>query len=78
MRDEAHRFGVTFHRKKRSSARFKGSLLQIPGVGAKRQKALLQHFGSLKRLKQASIEELQAVPGISSKLAEQIHEALKE
>jgi len=78
MRDEAHRFGVTFHRKKRSSARFKGSLLQIPGVGAKRQKALLQHFGSLKRLKQASIEELQAVPGISSKLAEQIHEALQK
>lgn len=78
MRDEAHRFGVTFHRKKRSSARFQSPLLKLPGVGLKRQKALLQRFGSLKRLEQADIEALKAVPGISNKLAEQIYEALKK
>ncbi len=78
MRDEAHRFGVTFHRKKRSSARFQGPLLKLPGIGLKRQKALLQRFGSLKRLEQAEIEELKAVPGISDKLAEQIYETLKK
>lgn len=78
IRDEAHRFGVTFHRKKRSSARFQGPLLQLPGIGPKRQKTLLKHFGSLKRLKQATIEELQAVPGLSAKLAQQIYETLKE
>ncbi|MEZ0328066.1 MAG: excinuclease ABC subunit UvrC [Dissulfuribacterales bacterium] len=76
MRDEAHRFGVTFHRKKRSSARFQGQLLQLPGIGPKRQKAMLQHFGSLKRLKQATLEELKQVPGISNGLAKKIYEEL--
>lgn len=76
MRDEAHRFGITFHRKKRSSARFQSPLMKLPGIGLKRQKTLLKHFGSLKRLKQATIEELRAVPGISNKLAQHIYETI--
>ncbi|MFP4477181.1 MAG: excinuclease ABC subunit UvrC [Desulfatibacillaceae bacterium] len=70
VRDEAHRFAVTFHRKRRGKAVRKSVLDEIPGVGEKRKKALLRHFGSLKALRAASIEEIADVPGIPRKLAE--------
>src|SRR5262249_2030370 len=69
VRDEAHRFAITFHRQKRSRAMTTSALDGIPGLGATRRKALLAHFGSLRRLRQASIDEVAAVPGIGRKTA---------
>jgi excinuclease ABC subunit C len=63
LRDEAHRFAITFHRKLRRSRNFQSVLEEIPGVGAGRRKALLRALGSLKRVKEASLEELAAVEG---------------
>ncbi|MDF1553563.1 MAG: excinuclease ABC subunit UvrC [Deferrisomatales bacterium] len=76
IRDEAHRFAVEYHRKRRSRATLHTALEEIPGVGAKRRKALLRHFGSLKRVGEASAEELAAVAGISPALAGAIAAAL--
>ncbi|MDO5729712.1 MAG: excinuclease ABC subunit UvrC [Actinomycetaceae bacterium] len=69
LRDESHRFAITHHRKKRGRALTTSILDQIPGLGAKRQHALLKHFGSVKKLKRASEEELCRVPGIGPNLA---------
>ena len=63
LRDEAHRFAVTFHRQRRSKAMTASRLDGIPGLGEKRRKALLKRFGSVKRIRQASVEELADVPG---------------
>jgi excinuclease ABC subunit C len=76
VRDEAHRFAVSFHRQKRSKTTFQSRLDEIPGVGPKRKQALLRHFGSLKGIQEAPTEELLAVPGISRTVAEQIKAAL--
>lgn len=76
VRDEAHRFAVSFHRQRRSKATFQSRLDEIPGVGPKRKQALLRRFGSLKAIQQASPEELATVPGISQTVAEQIKAAL--
>jgi len=76
VRDEAHRFAVTFHRQKRSKATFQSRLDEIPGVGPKRKQALLRQFGSLKAIKEADAEALATVPGISRVVAEQIKAAL--
>ena len=76
VRDEAHRFGINFHRKKRDVKRLRSRLSEISGVGPKRQQALLKHFGSLTRVRQASSEEISKVPGISKELARTIHEHL--
>ncbi|MGL5929087.1 MAG: excinuclease ABC subunit UvrC [Dermatophilaceae bacterium] len=69
VRDEAHRFAVTFHRQRRSAAMTSSRLDGIPGLGDKRQKALLAAFGSVKRIRAARAEELAAVPGIGPALA---------
>jgi excinuclease ABC subunit C len=76
LRDEAHRFAITFHRKLRRERNFKSVLEEIPGIGEKRKKALLTHFGSLKRIKAASGDELAAVPGFNTELAERVREFL--
>jgi excinuclease ABC subunit C len=76
VRDEAHRFAITFHRQRRSRAMTSSVLDEIPGLGAVRRKALLGHFGSVKRLKQASVEQIQEVPGIGPSLAATIHVTL--
>ena len=73
LRDEAHRFAITHHRKVRSKSQLKSSLDDIPGVGPRRQRALLKHFGSLKKIKTASLAELQAMPGLPSSIAEQVY-----
>jgi excinuclease ABC subunit C len=62
-RNEAHRFAITFHRDKRSSRFLKDSLSELPGIGTKTSEKLLKHFGSLKRLSQATMEEIEAVVG---------------
>lgn len=76
IRDEAHRFAVAGHRAKRAKPRRESLLEGIPGVGAKRRKQLIAHFGSLAGVREATLEQLTNAPGISAKLAEQIHQAL--
>lgn len=74
LRDEAHRFAVSFHRQQRSSKMNRSSLDDIPGLGFQRQKTLLAHFHSLDYIRQASWEQLQDVPGIGRSLAKQIYD----
>lgn len=76
IRDEAHRTAITFHRQRRSKALVKSVLDDIPGIGEAKKKALLKYFGSLKKIKEATSQELQKVPGISKTLAEVIIEQL--
>ncbi len=76
VRDEAHRFAITYHRELRRRERLRSRLEDIEGVGPGRRRALLRHFGSLKRLRAASADEIAAVPGISSRLAAEIHTQL--
>ncbi|MGC9665758.1 excinuclease ABC subunit UvrC [Planosporangium sp. 12N6] len=76
VRDEAHRFAITYHRQKRSKRMIASDLDAVPGLGEVRRKALLRHFGSLKRLKAASVEEIVEVPGIGRRTAEAILAAL--
>ncbi len=73
IRDEAHRFVNTYHAKRRRRAHLRSSLEDIPGVGPGRARSLLRHFGSLKRLKEASVEEIARVKGITKDLAAEIH-----
>ncbi len=77
VRDEAHRFAITHHRKLRSKQNLRSLLDEIPGVGPKRRKQLLAHFGSLKRVKAASVDDLAAAPGISAGLAADIRRFLR-
>ncbi len=72
VRDEAHRFGLEYHRARRSRRTLRSGLLEIPGVGPARQKALIKAFGSLRAVKQATAEEIARVPGIGPALAEEI------
>lgn len=69
VRDEAHRFAITFHRAKRGKAMTASVLDDLPGVGPAKQKALLKHFGSVKKIKEARVEQLEEVPGFGSALA---------
>jgi excinuclease ABC subunit C len=79
VRDEAHRFAITFHRQRRSKAMTSGGLLDgIPGLGEVRRKALLKHFGSVKAVRAASVDELAAVPGLGRATAEALHEAIAQ
>ncbi len=77
IRDESHRFGVTFHRRLRTGVSFASSLDKIPGIGNDRKKILLKHFGSVKRIGHASLEELLNVRGIGKKSAATIHSYYK-
>ena len=72
IRDEAHRFGITHHRALRGKASIHSQLEDIPGVGPKRRKALLSHFGSLKAIREANMDELLAVPGMNRPAAEAV------
>jgi excinuclease ABC subunit C len=69
VRDEAHRFAITSHRKRRTKSGLASRLDAIPGVGPVRRKALLSHFGSIDKMKEASLEELESVEGISTNVA---------
>jgi excinuclease ABC subunit C len=76
IRDEAHRFAITFHRKRRSKRSITSALDAIPGVGQKRKKTLLKHFGSIKKIRAATLEELSALPGMNRKAAEAVRKTL--
>src|SRR4051794_34125240 len=78
VRDEAHRFAIAFHRERRSKRMTASALDAIPGLGVTRRKALLAHFGSLKRLAAATPEEIVEVPGIGPRTAEAIAAALSD
>jgi excinuclease ABC subunit C len=76
IRDEAHRFAVTFHRRRRDAASRESMFDQLVGVGPVRRRALLQHFGSADRVVAATQEELEGVPGVPAKTARQIYAQL--
>jgi len=72
VRDEAHRFAIAYHRKLREKRAMHSELDEIPGIGETRKKALLRHFGSVERIRQATIEDMTAVKGMAKKAAEEI------
>jgi len=76
IRDEAHRFAITGHRGKRAKKRQTSVLEDIKGLGPKRRKLLLTHFGGLRRLQKAGVEDISAVPGISHELASKVYDEL--
>jgi excinuclease ABC subunit C len=76
IRDEAHRFAITYHRDVRKKAGIRSALDEIPGVGPKRKKALLRKFGSVKAIREATVEEIAATPGFTRAAAEKVLEGL--
>ena len=76
IRDEAHRFAITYHRRVRSRQTITSQLDDVPGIGPKRRSALLKHFGSIESIRVASVEELAAVPSMTRKAAEQLKGSL--
>ena len=76
IRDEAHRFAITFHRAKRGKSMVTSALDSVPGLGAVKRKALIKHFGSVAKVRRASVEELQQVSGVGPALAQKVHDHL--
>jgi excinuclease ABC subunit C len=76
LRDEAHRFAITYHRQLRAKAQTRSVLDELPGVGPARKRALLRVFGSARQMRKATVDEIASVPGISRALAQRIHEGL--
>ncbi|MEQ9620308.1 MAG: excinuclease ABC subunit UvrC [Deltaproteobacteria bacterium] len=72
IRDEAHRFAITYHKKLRGKRAIKSELDDVPGIGVKRKKELIKHFGTVSRIRGATVEEIASVPGFSRKLAESL------
>jgi excinuclease ABC subunit C len=77
IRDEAHRFAIEYHRKLRGKQGIASGIDQIPGIGAKRRTALLKHFGSLQRLKEAGVAEIESVDGMNRAVALKVYEYLQ-
>ncbi|GAA1079059.1 excinuclease ABC subunit UvrC [Nocardiopsis composta] len=76
VRDEAHRFAIAYHRQKRAKALTGSVLDEVPGLGPSRRTALLKHFGSVRRLSEATVEQIAEVPGIGAGIAEAVHARL--
>lgn len=78
LRDEAHRFAIGSHRKKRDKASIKSELDEIPGIGGKRRKALLNHFGAVRDIRDATVRDLKNVEGISESTAQKIYDFFRK
>ncbi len=78
VRDEAHRFALSYHRKLREERAVRSPLDEIPGIGPRRKKMLLRLFGSIERIREASVDELASVPTMTRKLAQQVLDYLRE
>ncbi len=78
LRDEAHRFAIGTHRAKRAKSIAANPLDEIPGVGPRRRRALLKHFGSAKAISRAGVEDLQTVEGISAAMAQTIYDYFRQ
>jgi excinuclease ABC subunit C len=76
LRDEAHRFAITFHRQVRGKSAIKSALDSIPGVGPKRKKALLKKFGSVKAIREAELDDIASTLGFTRALAEKVKESI--
>jgi excinuclease ABC subunit C len=76
LRDEAHRFAVTFHRSQRRRRTLRSALAAVPGIGPARQRELLRHFGSVRKIREASVEDLATVPGMTRSAAIAAHDYL--
>jgi excinuclease ABC subunit C len=76
VRDEAHRFAITSHRNRRDKAGVASILDSIPGIGPTRRKALLAHFGGIQSIREASVEDIQSVKGMTLKLAQAVKDSL--
>jgi excinuclease ABC subunit C len=76
IRDEAHRFAITYHRKVRSKSGMESALDSVPGVGPKRKRALLRKFGSLRGVREASVEDIASTLGFTRSLAEKVKQYL--
>ncbi len=76
IRDEAHRFAITFHKKLRGKRALVSELDGVPGIGAKRKKELIKHFGSISKIKEGSVDEIASVAGLNKKLAEELKKHL--
>jgi excinuclease ABC subunit C len=77
IRDEAHRFAITHHRKRRSRRAIESRLDDIPGIGPELKRALVRHFGSISAIRGAELDALRAVRGVGARLAQRIHDALR-
>jgi excinuclease ABC subunit C len=78
LRDEAHRFAISYFRKVKEKEDFRSAVDGIPGIGARKKRDLLAFFGDVKKLRQASIEDLQRIEGIGPRMAERIHRFFTE
>jgi len=76
IRDEAHRFAITYHRNVRQKAGIRSALDAVPGIGPKRKRALLRKFGSVARIREATLDDIAATPGFTRALAEKVRERL--
>ncbi|MEV6610210.1 excinuclease ABC subunit UvrC [Kutzneria sp. NPDC051319] len=76
VRDEAHRFAITYHRQKRGQRMTTSELDQVPGLGQTRKAALLKHFGSVRKLREATVDEISGVPGVGRRTAEAVYATL--
>ena len=76
VRDEAHRFAITYHRQRRSKSAIKSAMDSVPGIGPKRKRTLLRRFGSVAGVKAASLDDLASIPGMTMSLAQKVKEHL--
>ncbi|MEK6600454.1 MAG: helix-hairpin-helix domain-containing protein [Candidatus Binatota bacterium] len=77
VRDEAYRFAITYHKKLRTRQTLYSALDKIPGIGGARKRALLRHFGSIKRIEEATVKDLLQVPFMNEKIAQEIIDTLR-
>ena len=77
MRDESHRFAITFHRELRTKAQSVSILDEVPGVGTRRKRAIMRHFGSMRRLRAASTEDIASVRGVPASVAREVYDTLR-